>query len=170
MGLFLGKRVWKIALAATLAVAWGISASAQDLGSGQFQILGTALDISPESQAVPVSIPTVIHTSLPVAAGTKLPADVFVRGELTGPGLAAAASLVTTPNANFVIPGQSVKGTYVVSNIRLTQGATTVGLSAHPTATITVTDILMTQVTSRPLTYQEMVDKGIVLSKEDFSA
>lgn len=159
------------AVLCVLAGAGGVRA--QDLGTGQFQILGTSLDISPEAQAVPVGIPTVIHTSLP-ALGASIPSDVFVRGELTGPGVATPAPLITTPNADFLIPGQTVKGDYVVSNIRLVQssgsGETVLGYSAHRTATITVADVLLTQVTSRPLTYQEMIDKGLVLDRSDFSA
>ncbi|HMF08140.1 MAG TPA: hypothetical protein VKJ00_03320, partial [Thermoanaerobaculia bacterium] len=141
-----------------------------DLGSGQFQIIGTGLDISPEAQAVPVGVPTRIDTHLPLLSGGQLPPTLTVRGELNGPGLPSTLSLETEPNGSFTIPAQTARGTYVLSNIRLTDGDNLVAYAAHRDATITVTDILITQVTSRPLTYQEMVDKGIVISRKNFNA
>lgn len=140
-----------------------------DLGNGQVRILGAGLDVTPPAQTVPVGIPTIVRTSLQAPAGS-LPPSVTVRADLTGPGLPGSLQLSTVPNGAFAIPAQSVRGTYVLSNIRLIDGETFVSYSAHRDATITVTDILIAQVTSRPLTYQEMIDKGIIVSSKNFRA
>ena len=168
----LWKICWRLsAVGLLLAGPPGIRpVTGQDLGTGQFQILGTSLDISPETQAVPVGIPTLVHTSLPAASGGSLPPDLVVRGEFSGPGISGTLSLATTPNADFQIPGEAVKGEYVLSDIRLVEGDAVLAYAIHRTSVITVTDVLITQVTSRPLTYQAMVDQGIVVSKQDFSA
>jgi hypothetical protein len=138
------------------------------IGSGQFEIIGTGLDVSPEAQAVPLGVPTRVDTHLPLPPGGRLPPGVTVRGELNGPGLPGTLALSAEPNGFFTIPAETVRGTYVLSDIRLQDGDAIVAYSAHRDATITVTDLLLTQVTSRPLTYQEMVDKGIVVSPKDF--
>src|SRR5215831_19239771 len=140
-----------------------------DLGNGQIRILGTGLDVSPTAQTVPVGVATVVDTQIQAPYGT-LPATVTVQGDLTGPGIPGTVVLSTVPNGSFLIPGQSVRGNYALSNIRLMDGATFLSYSVHRDASITVTDILIAQVTSRPLTYQEMIDKGIVVSSKNFRA
>ncbi len=169
MGRLSVSRTRLISAALTAALLSLSPATAQELGGGGFQILGAGLDISPEAQAVPIGIPTLVHTVLPVPAGVSLPEGLAVRGELSGPGISGSISLVTFPNGDFQIPAQGVKGGYALTDIRLTQGNEVLGYAAHRTAVIAVTDVLVTQVTSRPLTYQEMVDKGIVVSQADFS-
>jgi protocatechuate 3,4-dioxygenase beta subunit len=164
------KGAHKGALALGLFVAAAIAGAQTDLGSGQVRIIGTGLDITPSAQTVPVGIPTRVTTVLQVPAGVRLPPSVSVRAELNGPGIAGTLALSTEPNGFFVIPAQTVRGTYVLSGVRLVDGEAFISYSNTRDATITVTDILIAQVTSRPLTYQEMLDKGIVVSPKNFKA
>ena len=127
--------------AVALAALFGSAAlmAQSDLGIGQVRILGTGLDISPSSQTVPVGIPTQVGTHLQTPSGS-LPASVTVRAELTGPGIPGTLVLSTVPNGSFLIPSQSVRGTYALSNIRLMDGETFLSYSAHRDATVTVTE------------------------------
>ncbi len=92
-----------------------------DLGVGQLRILGTGLDVSPSSQTVPVGIPTQVDTHLQAPVGS-LPASVVVAAELTGPGIPGSLALTAAPNAPLIIPAQSVRGDYALTNIRLVDG------------------------------------------------
>lgn len=163
------KGALKGALTLGLFVAAAVAGAETDLGSGQVRIIGTGLDVTPQAQTVPIGIPTIVQTHLQAPPGS-LPASVTVRAELTGPGVPGSLQLSAEPNGSFVIPAQSVRGTYALSNIRLMDGVSFLSYSAHRDATITVTDILIASVTSRPLTYQEMIDKGIVVSSKNFRA
>src|SRR5450759_2119899 len=141
------------ALALGLFVAAAIAGAQTDLGTGQVRIIGTGLDITPSAQTAPVGIPTRVNTVLQVPAGVRLPPSVSVRAELNGPGIAGTLALSAEPNGFFVIPAQTVRGTYFLSGIRLVDGEAFISYSKTRDATITVTDILIAQVTSRPLTY-----------------
>ena len=69
-----------------------------------------------------------------------------------------------------MVPALSVQGEYHLSDIRLTQGGRTVAQAAHPAATVVVTDILVTQITSRALTSQDLASRGITVNESNFKA
>ena len=63
------------------------------------------------------------------------------------------------------IPPLAIPGLYVLDNIRLARGAETLLLADPSSVTIEVIDkLLATQVTSRPLTAQEILDLQAFLS------
>ena len=81
----------------------------------------------------------------------------------------SSVEITTVPNGDLRIPPLGLKGDYSLGDIRLTQGDRVLAYAAHRNASITVTDVLITQVTSRPLTYEELVDKGVVTAPGDFT-
>ena len=86
--------------------------------------------------------------------------------ELIGPSLGAPVTLTTRPGEAFRIQPLAIAGLHFLRNIRLVSGGATL-LSAQPDAvTIEVIDrILVSQVTSRALSADEIRDRGIVIDQ-----
>jgi len=137
----------------------------QDLGSARLDIAGARLTVSPESQTVPFDTPTVVETDLvgfDADAGV-LPAGLRVRGELSGPGIEGVLPLETIPGQPLRIPRLARKGEYRLADIRLLDGDELLTYAEPRDAVITVTQILVTRVVSRPLTLDEIRQHGIVV-------
>ena len=147
-------------------VHWSSEAGGSDLGSGLLQIAGARLSVSPESQTVPYSTPTVVDTSLegfdPLLG--SLPEGLRVVGDLTGPEIDGILVLETRPNDPFRIPRFSLKGEYQLENIRLVQDGELLAYAQPRSAAILVTQVLVTRVSSRALTMDEIRSYGIVVS------
>ncbi|MFQ5528564.1 MAG: hypothetical protein ACE5GX_20200, partial [Thermoanaerobaculia bacterium] len=128
--------------------------------------------MSPESQTVPYNTPTLVETHLEgfdPSLGT-LPSDLRVLADFTGPEVDGILTLETVPNEPFRIPGLSLKGDYQLDNIRLVQGDELLGFGSPRSAAILVTQILVTRVTSRALTLDEIRALGIVIDEDSFRA
>ena len=143
-----------------------------ELGIGTLLIAGTRLEISPESQTVPYNTPTLVNTHL---AGYDpengiLPSDLRGLADFTGPEVNGILVLETVPNEPFRIPRLSQKGEYILDNIRLVQGDELLTYGVPRSAIVLVTQVLVTRVTSRPLTLDEIRDLGIVLQDDSFQA
>ena len=153
--------------------AWPVQASTgTPLGSGQLQVSGTQLTVSPESQTVPQRTPTEIATSWEgdgpvVGTGGGL---YRVLGDLSGPEIDGVLVLETEPGRPFRIPGLGLEGQYALDNIRLVQGEEIIGYASPRSSGILVTQILVVSVESRPLTLDEIRTHGIVLDGDNFSA
>ena len=156
-----------------VALAAASSAMAQeDLGSARLQVSGTRLTVSPESQTIPFDTPTVVETALQgydPSAGT-LPSDLRVRGDLTGPEIGGILQLETIPGEPLRIPRLLLKGQYQLRNIRLVQGEELLAYAEPRSAAILVTQVLVTRVTSRALTLEEIQSRGIALDEDSFRA
>ncbi len=135
------------------------------LGNGTLLVAGTTLVVSPESQTVPFDTPTIVHTALQGydAAQGVLPPDLRVVGDLTGPEIPGTLELATIPNEPFRIPRLSLKGQYRLDNIRLEQAGELLAYAEPRSAAVLVTQILITRVTSRPLTLEEIRSHGIIV-------
>ena len=143
-----------------------------ELGSGTLLIAGTQLTVSPESQTVPFSTPTIVETTLAgfdPDRGT-LPADLRVVGDLKGPEIPGTLQLETRPGEPFRIPRFTLEGEYVLDDIRLVRGDRLLAYALPRSAVIRVTQILITRVTSRALTLNEIRSRGIVISGDNFKA
>ncbi|MEO8277245.1 MAG: carboxypeptidase regulatory-like domain-containing protein, partial [Thermoanaerobaculia bacterium] len=159
-----------IALALTVALAWGVSVvqaqpPSTSYGEGVLAISGTTLAISPESQTVPFDTPTIVNTTLSgfdLSSGS-LPENLEVVGDFTGPEIDGVLVLHTVPNEPFHIPRLSLAGQYALDNIRLVEDGQMVAYAEPRSAAILVTQILITRVTSRPLTLEEIRNHGIVV-------
>ena len=160
--------VARAALALALLALAGfprVGAAQANLGSGTLLVAGTTLAISPESQTVPFDTPTIVHTTLQgfdPETGV-LPADLRVVGDFTGPEIDGVLELATVPNEPFRIPRLSLRGQYRLDNIRLVQGGELLAYAEPRSAAVLVTQILITRVTSRPLTLEEIRSHGIIV-------
>ena len=91
---------------------------------------------------------------------------------ITGPGLDGALELESTDAGLVEFPGQITPGTYVVDSVELRNLSGELLASRELILTppvITVLDeVLVTEVTSRPLTADEIAEKGIVVDGDSF--
>jgi len=93
-----------------------------------------------------------------------------VAAELVGPGIDEPISLRGPPGKLLPIPRLVTRGLYLVRDIRLEKDGETFLRAAPDTATIEVVDqILITQVTARPLTLEEIRQRGILFGDDDFT-
>ena len=172
---------WERLLALALALGLCASASVGLRAQGRFLsradivVAGLGLRVEPAVQTVPKGFATIVSTFLQGSQdpGALLPfgPDAEVRATLRGPSFAQAIDLVTRPNTPFNIPLLTVPGTHTLENIRLVSGNEVVLYGTPETARIEVIDkLLVTTVTARPLTAEEIREKGIVFDKSNFQA
>ncbi|MEQ1728374.1 MAG: hypothetical protein ABL982_08315, partial [Vicinamibacterales bacterium] len=146
------------------------------LGKAEISLYGIGLTVTPETQTVPKGYATIVSTFLQAAAPPQnlppFPAGTEVRGTLRGPSFPQPVELVATPNSPFNIPILTVAGLHTVDNIRLVTATGDVLLYGSPEAVrIDVIDkLLVTTVTARALTSEEIREKGIVYDKTNFQA
>ena len=174
-----------------VCAAAGVAGQAQSpqspvLARDRILITGGGLQISPEYQAVPRNTATVVDTHIAqpgtdsTNGGTSgsngsngdalaLPADALVFAELRGPAFGTPVTLTTRPGEPFSIQPLALSGLYYLENIRLVSGGQTVLQGSPDTATLEVIDrVLTSQVTSRALSAQEILDRGIVVDQTNF--
>jgi hypothetical protein len=138
------------------------------LAHGQIIVRGVSLQIDPANQSVPVNTPTIVNTIFSAGSGPVVP-GMILKGELRGPGISGAIALSTLPGHPFAIPGFPYKGTYTLADIRLENNGKVLLRSTPDSAVIDVSDIVVTQVQTRPLTLAEIREKGIVITQENFT-
>ncbi len=169
---------------ALFLTAWPCRAQSplRKLGEMEVSLFGLRAQVDPERPVVPRNVGAAVR--LAVRAGDQeltagqvielFGAGVRVEAELSGPGLSGAVSL---PPAGAALPGDplllpipalAVGGDYQLSNVRLAAGGRAV-LDASPAdVPLRVSEILITGVTTRALTLDEIRAKGIVLDGDDY--
>jgi hypothetical protein len=146
------------------------------LAQEQIILYGLGLKVEPEHQTVPKDIATIVSTYLQapsvIPAGTlPIPEDAEVRATLRGPSLSQPVELVARVNEHFEIQPLQLAGIYTLENIRIVHNDEVILYATPESVTIEVIDqILVTEVTARPLTAQEIKDKGIVFDSSNFQA
>ena len=141
---------------------------AETIATREVTVNGARLEINPAQQTVPINTGTSVNTVFAVGSA-EMPEGMLVKGTLRGPGINGSITLSTLPNHPFAIPGFTTKGTYYLENIRLEKDGKIL-ISAEPgQAVIEAMDIIITKVESRPLTLEEIREKGIVISEQNFS-
>ncbi len=176
------KKLLYILLAVLLASSLcGVSFAQQTptpIANMTFSIVGMTMQAGPEYQAVPKGIASQVNTGFesngePISAelAAMLPKDFKVQAELTGPTYATPLTLTTTPGQPFPLPTFPMLGKYSLSNIRVVDGAGKAFMAATPqSVTIeSISDPLITSVTTRPLTLQEIQDRGVVVDSTNFT-
>jgi hypothetical protein len=138
------------------------------MASGELIVRGVRLEITPAQQTVPINTETVVNTVFTVD-NPELVEGMMVKGTLRGPGIKDSITLTTLPNHPFSIPGFTSKGTYILENIQLEKNGKKLVTAEPDQAVIEAMDIIVTKVESRPLTLEEIREKGIVISEENFS-
>ncbi|HEY9422951.1 MAG TPA: hypothetical protein VIW92_16180, partial [Thermoanaerobaculia bacterium] len=172
----IGKRsLCRLLLLVGLPFAWLASprpAAGGDLANAQLLIAGSRLKVSPVSQTVPYDTPTIVETQLEGYDTSRgvLPKDLRVLADFTGPEIDGVLVLETVPNQPFRIPRLRLQGEYRLDNIRLMEGDDLVAYASPRSSAVLVTQILITRVTSRALTLDEIRSYGIVVNDDSFQA
>jgi hypothetical protein len=139
------------------------------IASGELIVKGLSIQVDPPQQNVPINTPTIVNTIFSTET-PEMSQGMVVKGELSGPGLFTPLTLTTLPNHPLSIPGLPLKGDYVLENIRIEKEGKMV-LSAIPEKVeIHVMDVVVTSIETRPLTLEEIREKGIVFTDENFTA
>ncbi|TFG79574.1 MAG: hypothetical protein E4H23_05385, partial [Chrysiogenales bacterium] len=162
------KRILAVNCLLLILACSGFLRADDAIAHGQVAVLGVSLKIDPASQTAPVNMPTAVNTVFSAGSGS-IPAGMTVKGELRGPGLSGAIALSTLPGHAFAIPGLPQKGTYTLADIRLEKDGKTLLRAVPDQAFIDVMDVIVTQVQTRPLTLDEIREKGIVITDENFT-
>lgn len=167
------RAVLLVVLAALFAFPYQDPAFAQQAPeawvTGQVLITGPTVTVEPASQIVPLNVGTAVNTRY-ADGHTAPPEGWLLMADLSGPAYGTASlPLQTLPNQPFHIPPQPVAGQYQLSNIRLVAGGN-VTPTAPSLAVIQVSDIVISSVTSRPMTMEELQDSGIIVNQDDFKA
>ena len=146
------------------------------LTSEQIMLYGLGLRVEPEHQTVPKDIATIVSTylqapDLPGGNVFPVPSDVQVKATLRGPSLSCPVELTTTVNGYFEIPPLQRAGLHTLENIRVVSGGEVLFYGTPESVTIEVIDkLLVTEITARPLTADEIRENGIVFDQDNFQA
>jgi len=183
----INAKVVSYLMSVALLCALGVRANAQQppLARLQFDIVGIRLVVDPPALTVPKNIATHINTSLvvPPSAGTDvrdalaaLTAGAVVEAELRGP-LIPPTRITAVPGQPIPIPAFALPGDYFLDGIRLVKNGQTIldatAPDGRPASTIpirVISEVFVTGVTSRPLSLDEIREKGIVIDQSSFQA
>ena len=184
----MGRRYCGVALALAIAALWTAPAAAQaplrKIGELDLQIRGVSASCEPPAPVIPRHIASAVRIVVRSGATELSSADVgqlfgdgfIVEGELSGPGLTATVTLPhldpgEPPPADpllLPIPALPAAGDYTLSNLRVVSRGRPVLDVAPASVLVKVIDqVLVTSVKTRPLTLDELRDRGVDLSSPD---
>lgn len=148
------------------------------LSSLQYRIVGTQLRVTPAIISVPKGVAGSVLVQLVNGQGTTNGVDLslgqgaHVEAILRGPSF-PARRLVGRVNEPLMLPPLNLVGDYRLDGIRLVDTASGVTRLEGTPASVPVgvfDQVLISKVTSRPLSVQEIADKGIVIDENNFRA
>ncbi len=150
--------------------------AAPPLTSLTYRIVGTLLRTTPDTLSVPRNVQGSILVDLVRGDGSPVPdAAATLRGahlEATLRGQDTPANrLVGEPGQPLLLPPLRVSGDYRLGDIKLVDDATGATLQLASPAFVPVRvfdEVLVSRVTSRPLTLEEIKDKGIAIDQNNF--
>ena len=125
--------------------------------------------------AIPKNIPGAVRIDL-IAGGEgdeaaeALVAGAIVEATLRGPSF-PARRVVGLPNADLLLPPLPLVGDYSLDDLRLVDAATGAPRLDGSPRSIPINvfdDVLVSRVTSRPLTLDEIEDRGIAIDESNF--
>lgn len=177
-GRIVGALLMLLAVCAGTARAGGQQSQTEGrfLTREEIRLYGLNLTVAPPEQVVPKDIATIVSTFLqaPTPPGqtvSPFSPDAEVRATLRGPSLAAPIELAVKPGNPFNIPALKVAGVHTLDNIRLVSNGEVLLRGNPESARIEVIDkLLVSQVTARALTADEIRERGIVFDRENFQA
>ncbi|MEI7956488.1 MAG: hypothetical protein WCJ66_15080, partial [Verrucomicrobiota bacterium] len=143
-------------------------ATAAPLTTLDYKIAGSSLEVSPAVLSVPKNVAGSIAANL---VGATAPTGAYVEATLRGPSF-AARRLVGEAGKPLLLPPLNLVGDYSLDGIRLTGADGGTVLEGLPSSvTVHVFDeVLISRVTSRPLSLGEIQEKGIVIDETNFRA
>ena len=179
----------KTILAALACAAASVVLAAQPaqdpvLARSRIIITGGGISISPAHQVVPRNMATIVESVFATPGestngsngngdhpdlASAFPPDAILVAELIGPSLGSPVTLTTRAGEPFKIQPLAIAGLHFLRGIRLVSGGATL-LTAQPdTVTLEVIDrVLVSQVTSRALSADEIRDRGIVIDQTNY--
>ena len=152
--------------------------AADPLTSIQYEIVGTQLRVSPASLTVPKGVPGSIRIELASVESTNSSLNsaslvgAHVEAILRGPSF-PSRRLVSRPGDPLLLPALNQVGDYQLDSIRLvdsTSGRTRLVGTPSSIPVHVFDQVLVSKVTTRPLSMQEIKDKGIVIDANNFRA
>jgi len=157
----------------TLSWLFGLAAAtAAPLTTLEYKVSGQQLEVTPSALAVPKGIPGSISVNLRGGLETGIATEgAVVQAILRGPSF-AARTLVGAPGEPLLLPPLNLVGDYSLDDIKLVDVDGETLLQGSPsTVPVQVFDeVLVARVTSRPLTSDEIRDRGIVIDENNFRA
>ncbi|MGV3772681.1 MAG: carboxypeptidase regulatory-like domain-containing protein, partial [Verrucomicrobiales bacterium] len=148
------------------------------LATLRYQIVGIQLKPTPAMVTVPKGVPGSIAVQLvngdgtPVAYDPMLSSNAIVEATLRGPSF-QARRIIGQLGEPLMLPPLNLSGDYQLDGIKLVDAATgETRLEATPSSVpVRIFDeVLISKVTSRPLSMQEITDKGIVIDESNYRA
>ncbi len=133
-----------------------------------YRVTGSQFTVTP----VALSVPKNIAGSVATHVTGNVPSGAYVEAFLRGPSF-PARRLVGAPGQPLLLPPLNLSGNYSLDGIRLVDGSTDETLLEAAPSSVPVTvfdDVLVSRVTSRPLSLEEIQEKGIVIDESNFRA
>ncbi|MBY0495129.1 MAG: carboxypeptidase regulatory-like domain-containing protein [Cyanobacteria bacterium] len=174
-------------LAVLLLVCATVSTQAQQLrkiGEMELALVGLSATVDGARPAIPKNVASGVKILIRGGGGTLTPADAAsllgafdVAGELSGPSFGETVTVrqrilpaTAGPDVILPLPVMAVAGEHTLSNLRIvnTFDAPLLDLQPQVVPVNVVDQVLITSVRTRPLTLQEIKDKGIVLDSDDY--
>lgn len=151
-----------------------LASAAQPLASLEYRVVGAQLRAFPESVTVPRNVPGSIRVAF-AAGGIPLDdpigdagAGTRIEATLRGPSF-PAQRLTAEYGEPLFLPPLRLTGDYQLDDIQLVRGTDTVLQATPSSIPVHVFDeVLVSRVTSRPLTLEEIRDKGIAIDQSNF--
>jgi len=165
-------------LALLLGLASASSAQAQPLTTFQHHVVGARVRALPEELFVPKNIPGSLAVGFMDAEGAphpdavKLGKGLHVEAVLRGPAF-PAYRLLGLPGEPLMLPPIALAGEYQIDDIRVvdTESGDTRAMAIPSRVAVHVfPEVLVSQVVSRPLTIDEIAQRGIIIDSDSFSA
>ncbi len=184
----MGRRALIAALVSAIAAVGAAPARAQaplrKIGELDLRVVGVSAACEPSNPVVPRNTSSAVRIVVRSGASELSLGDVArfvgagfeVEGELSGPGLATTVTLPQRQPGDALpadplllpIPALPNAGDYFLSNLRLVSAGRPV-LDVSPAQVVlkVIDQILVTSVKTRPLTLDELRDRGVDLSNPD---
>jgi hypothetical protein len=153
-------------------------ARAEPLASLQHHVVGVRLRVAPGELFVPKGIPGSLSVDLVTGDGSRpidveaMAKDKYIEAVLRGPAF-PAYRLLGLPNEPLMLPPIALAGEYQIDDIRLVdatnENATPMMGSPSRVTVHVFPEVLISQVTSRPLSLDEIQARGIRLDARNFS-
>ncbi|MGA2656274.1 MAG: LamG-like jellyroll fold domain-containing protein [Verrucomicrobiota bacterium] len=171
----------RVVLALWLALICGSSAciAGAPLLTLHYTVTGTELQVSPATLDVPTGIPGSVLVSVLSggstnnAASAQLSAGAYVQAVLRGPAFPQPRTIVGAPNAPLLLPAINLVGHYELDDIQLVDAVTGQTRLQGTPSTVPVqvfSQLLVSSVTSTPMTLDQIQAAGIDIDEQNFSA
>jgi hypothetical protein len=138
----------------------------------EYRVNGTGLQVTPAAVAVPKGIAGSVLVTLTGGDATQaLAQGAYVEAFLRGPGLPEPRRIIAPVNQPLLFPPFNLVGDYQLDSIRLVDAMTgEVRMEGTPNIVpVRVFDeVLISRVTSRPLTTAEIEERGIFIDEQNF--